>query len=86
LLIDLSGTLHIGSNPTPGAVEALRKLRSAQIPFRFCSNTSKESTTVLCDTLRKIGFDVNTHHAAQQEVWTSIGAVKKLLVELGLKR
>ena len=64
LLIDLSGTLHIGSAPTPGAVHALERLRNARIPFRFTSNTSKESTADLLYKLRGMGFDVR-----KEELW-----------------
>lgn len=41
LLIDLSGTLHIGSRAIPRAVESLARLRAAGVPFRICTNTSK---------------------------------------------
>lgn len=81
LLIDLSGTLHVGSSSTSGAIAALHKLRAAKIPFRFCSNTSKESKSDLYNRLRQIGFDVNI-----RELWTSLGAVKSLLDEKSLKR
>jgi hypothetical protein len=37
LLIDLSGTLHIGDEPTKGAVRSLQRLRDANFPFRFWS-------------------------------------------------
>ena len=47
LLIDLSGTLHVGSAPTPGAVRALARLRAAALPLRLCSNASKEATGAL---------------------------------------
>lgn len=85
LLIDLSGTLHIESTPLPGAVRALQRLRASGIPFRFCSNTSKESTDSLCQRLRRIGFDLplETQH---KEVWTSLGAVRRVLEDRGLKR
>ena len=43
LLIDLSGTLHVGNQPTPGAAEALKRLRDSGLPLRFISNTTKES-------------------------------------------
>ena len=82
LLIDLSGTLHIESTPLPGAIEALQRLRTSGIPFRFCSNTSKESTSSLCQKLRRIGFDI----PLEAEVWTSVGAVRQLLEDRGLKR
>ncbi|KAF9792630.1 HAD-like domain-containing protein [Thelephora terrestris] len=84
LLIDLSGTLHVESTPLPGAIQALQRLRASGIPFRFCSNTSKESTSSLCQKLRRIGFDIppgNQH----REVWTSVGAVRQLLKDRGLK-
>jgi len=85
LLIDLSGTLHIESTPLPGAIQALNKLRASGIPFRFCSNTSKESTSSLCQKLRQIGFDIPPE-TERKEVWTSIGAVRQLLNNRGLKR
>jgi hypothetical protein len=43
LLCDLSGTLHVGDVPTPGASAAIQKLRDRGIPIRWLSNTSKES-------------------------------------------
>jgi hypothetical protein len=85
LLIDLSGTLHIGSTAVPGAVEALQRLRASGMPFRFCSNTSKESTSSLCQKLRRIGFDI-PEEVERKEVWTSLGAVRQLLQDRGLKR
>jgi ribonucleotide monophosphatase NagD (HAD superfamily) len=41
LLIDISGTLHVGAKPTPDAGSALRRLQASGIPYRFYSNTSK---------------------------------------------
>lgn len=81
LLIDLSGTLHIGNSATPGAVEALRKARKAGLAIRFCSNTSKESTADLKARLIKIGLEVN-----DGELWTSLGALKDVLEARNLKR
>lgn len=81
LLIDISGTLLIGTAPTPGAAQALTRLRDANIPFRFCSNTSKESTTEICRKMREASMDVSS-----EEVWTSVGAVNGLLKEKGIRR
>lgn len=82
LLIDISGTLLIGTAPTPGAAQALTRLRDANIPFRFCSNTSKESTTEICRKMREASMDVSP----EEEVWTSVGAVNGLLKEKGIRR
>ncbi|KAI0319842.1 HAD-like domain-containing protein [Amylostereum chailletii] len=81
LLIDLSGTLHVGTTPTPAAVHALARLRASQIPFRFCSNTSKQSTASLHTSLAAIGFNVKP-----EELWTSIGAVRRVLDALAITR
>ena len=81
LFIDLSGTLHIGSTPTPNAVRALERLRKARIPFRLTSNTSKESTTDLLSRLHGMGFDVR-----KEELWTSLGALKDEVTRRGLKK
>jgi len=35
LLIDLSGTLHVGAEPIAGAANAIQRLRDHHIPFRF---------------------------------------------------
>ncbi|KAG1733242.1 HAD-like domain-containing protein [Suillus paluster] len=77
LLIDISGTLMIGSMPTHRAVQALAELRRARFPFRFCSNTSKESTSVLQKKMLDAGFDVQIGES--QELWTSLKAVRNLI-------
>ncbi|KAG1741256.1 HAD-like domain-containing protein [Suillus lakei] len=84
LLIDISGTLMIGSTTTPGAVRALAELRRSGFPFKFCSNTSKESTSVLQKRMVDAGFDVQTGES--QELWTSLKAVQSLIRSRGLRR
>ncbi|KAF4574265.1 hypothetical protein EYR36_005598 [Pleurotus pulmonarius] len=88
LLIDLSGTIHVGSQPTPGAVEAIAKLRHHGVPFRFCSNTSKESTAAAKRRLAQMGIEVGDvdDDGGNEELWTSIGAVKRYLQSLGVRR
>ena len=102
LLIDLSGTLHVGSQATPGAVDALSRLRrstppnghtgssSQHVPFRFCSNTSKEGRSELEARLRGMGFelkdDPSNASGKGREMWTSLGAVSSLLQKKGLRK
>ena len=81
LLIDLSGTVHVATQPTPRSPDAIQRLRNSSIPFRFCSNTSKESTATLCDKLARMGIETRDN-----EVWTSIGAVNSLLRAKGVQR
>ncbi|KAL5514126.1 hypothetical protein ACEPAG_2887 [Sanghuangporus baumii] len=81
LLVDLSGTLHIGSNAVPGAADALKRIHQIGIPVRFCSNTSKESTASLRSKLIKMGFEVN-----DGELWTSLGALKDVIKMKNLRK
>ncbi|KAI0002548.1 haloacid dehalogenase-like hydrolase domain-containing protein 2 [Russula compacta] len=81
LLIDLSGTVHTATQPIAMSPQAIQRLRSSSIPFRFCSNTSKESTSALRRRLANMGIE--THDG---ELWTSIGVVNSLLRAKGLVR
>lgn len=89
LLIDLNGTCHIGDASTPGAIEAIRKLRSAQqqypsrLNLRFCSNTSKESSTSLLQRLRRVGLDEELVSA--QDVFTSLDAAYRYVARRQLR-
>lgn len=56
LLIDVSGTLLVGSEPTTSAVDAFNRLISSDVPVRLCSNTSKESTADLVQNMTSLGF------------------------------
>ncbi|WWC87800.1 TIGR01458 family HAD hydrolase [Kwoniella dendrophila CBS 6074] len=80
LLIDLNGTLHLGSEPTKGAVQAIEKLRKAKIPFIFCSNSTKESSNHLLYKLGELGFK-----AEKEELMTSLSACKQLVEKRELK-
>ncbi|KAJ7468303.1 HAD-like domain-containing protein [Mycena galericulata] len=89
LLVDISGTLHVGSKPTPRAVDAFRRLQESGVPYRLCSNTSKESTHDVSARLRGLGFDVQdpvVRGECGREVWTSIGAVRSVLEDMGVRR
>ncbi|CAK9785746.1 hypothetical protein CC85DRAFT_276659 [Cutaneotrichosporon oleaginosum] len=79
LLIDLNGTLHVGSTPTPRAVAALERLRAARVPFVLCSNNTRESETRLLSTLGGMGL-----RAAPHELMTSLGACRALVEKRGL--
>ncbi|KAH8555321.1 haloacid dehalogenase-like hydrolase domain-containing 2 [Umbelopsis sp. PMI_123] len=80
VLIDLSGTLHIDKKAIPGAVEAIRKLRKSGLPFRFATNTTKESPQQLRRKLDLLGFEVQ-----DKEIFTSLSACRDLVVSKNLR-
>src|SRR5690606_7264223 len=57
-LLDLDGTLYVGEEPLPGALEAVRSLERRGVPRRYLTNTTRLSRRALADRLRRMGFDV----------------------------
>jgi ribonucleotide monophosphatase NagD (HAD superfamily) len=60
-LVDINGTLYVGSEPVPGAVQALQRLRGAGVAVRFVTNTTKQTVGELLRVLRRLGFDIQPH-------------------------
>lgn len=80
VLIDLSGTIHIEDAVIPGAIEALKRLRAAQIKIKFVTNTTKESKRVLHERLKRIGFSIDS-----EEIFTSLTAARQLIDQRNLR-
>jgi HAD superfamily hydrolase (TIGR01450 family) len=84
LLVDLSGTLHIGDEVCAGAIAALTRIRRATavppytVQLRFCSNTTKESTNDLQARLQRAGFSSDL--IPKTSILTSLEACKKLAI------
>ena len=77
VLIDLSGTLHVGDNLIPGALLALERLRQANCRIRFLTNTSAKSSAALLMQLETMGIQMQD---ANQLV-TSILATRHYLLQ-----
>ncbi|KAF9286006.1 hypothetical protein BGZ68_003313 [Mortierella alpina] len=80
VLIDVSGTIHVGDKVIPGAIQALDRLRASGIPFRFCTNTTQSSGETLARSLRNLGFNVK-----REEIFTSLSACRQLVHSRGLR-
>ncbi len=57
-LIDLDGTVYVGDQPIPGAIDTINRLREAGIPFRFTTNTTTKSLATLHSKLCDLGLPV----------------------------
>jgi HAD superfamily hydrolase (TIGR01458 family) len=82
VLIDLSGTVHIGDTLIPGAADAIQRLRHAGHRVRFLTNTSTKSSTTLLEQLDRLG--VVLHHR-EEELLTSVLATRHYLLQHQLK-
>jgi HAD superfamily hydrolase (TIGR01458 family) len=56
LLIDIDGVLTVSWEPIEGAVEALRRVRAADLPFALVTNTTSRTRDEIAGTLAEAGF------------------------------
>jgi HAD superfamily hydrolase (TIGR01458 family) len=74
VLLDLDGTLYVGSRVVDGAPEAVRRLRQRGLAVRFCTNTDSVTPAELADRLGRRGFQV-----AADELVTPVAVAAQLL-------
>ena len=74
VLLDLDGTLYVGSQVVPGASEAVRWLRAQGLTVRFTTNTDSIPPARLADRLARLGFP-----ASEDELVTPIAVAAQLL-------
>jgi HAD superfamily hydrolase (TIGR01458 family) len=61
ILFDLDGTLYVGNQAIPGAVDALNQLRKKDFQLRFLTNTTTKPHVDLVVQLRSLGFSLESH-------------------------
>lgn len=79
-LLDLSGVLHVGSTPLPGAREALTRLRRLPLGLRFLTNTSRTAQAVLLAQMNRMGLEMT-----ESELLTAPLATRSVLAERRLR-
>ena len=79
-LIDLGGVVYQGSEPIPGSIEAITRLRNAGIPFRFLTNTTSRPKHSVLRKIADVGLAVETH-----EIFTPTEAARAYIVKHDLK-
>ena len=75
-ILDLDGSVWIGDEPTPGAVEAVEGLRDAGKEIAFATNDPRGATEDYVARLWKLGI-----RASLRDVVTVGGALQHLLAE-----
>jgi HAD superfamily hydrolase (TIGR01458 family) len=58
ILLDLDGTLYVGNQALPGAIDCLERLRERGIALRFLTNTTTKSQRELVAQLQSMGFQL----------------------------
>lgn len=75
IMLDLDGTLYVGRQPIPGALECLQQVRERGIQLRFLTNTTTKSRGELVAQLRAMGFALDE----SELVSAPVGAKLELL-------
>ena len=76
VLLDIAGVLMAGEDALPGAVEAVGRLASAGVPYRFVTNTTSKPRRLVLAALRNAGFP-----AEEGQLFTPAGAARGWLAE-----
>jgi HAD superfamily hydrolase (TIGR01458 family) len=74
LLLDLDGTLYVGSEAVPGAREAVARLKAAGLALRYVTNTTRVPRRAVVERLRTLGFEVT-----EREVFTPARAAARVI-------
>src|SRR4051794_1393022 len=74
ILLDVDGVLHVSGSPIPGAVDAVKRLRSGGHRIRFVTNSTTMSRADLGQKLRSVGFAVQ-----DDELQTTGGVASRVL-------
>src|SRR6266571_4668523 len=80
-LLDLDGTVYVGSRPVPGAGEAVERLRRDGLAVRFTSNTDSTSPAALAARLAGMGIP-----AAEDDFLTPVVLARRLFDDLPAAR
>ncbi|XP_069139191.1 phospholysine phosphohistidine inorganic pyrophosphate phosphatase-like [Argopecten irradians] len=82
ILLDITGVLYESgeSEAITGSVEAVKRLKEAGLPVRFCTNETTTTRQVLVDKLNRFGFDIKS-----EEVFAPIPAMCQVLKERNLR-
>ncbi len=76
-LLDLDGTVYVGTRPVPGAVDAVAGLRELGVQVRFVTNTDSVTPEALRGRLARMGIEATT-----SEVLTPVVLARRLVVRL----
>src|SRR5262249_43230539 len=73
-VVDLDGTVYLGDEPLPGAVEVLARIRAAGSRLVFLTNNPLRSAASYAERLRGLGIE-----ATEREVVTPLGVLTSYL-------
>jgi HAD superfamily hydrolase (TIGR01458 family) len=80
MLLDLDGVVYVGRTVLPGALDAIAKIRAAQIPLKFITNTTRRPLRRIVGDLAQLGLQVEA-----EDVFTPAAIATDFLSRQNLK-
>lgn len=77
IICDIGGVLYETTTPIPGAIEAIKTLKS-NYELRFATNTTRRAPCTIITKLQQMGFDIS-----ESELFTALAAAKSYVLEQG---
>jgi HAD superfamily hydrolase (TIGR01458 family) len=71
ILLDIDGVLTVSWDPIPGAIDAVKRLRTDRVPFRLITNTTTHTRKDLAATLGTAGFEIDPSEVVTAVVATA---------------
>ncbi len=62
LLLDMDGTVYLGTQPIPGASDFIRFLQDSAFPFLFLTNNPAADATYYSEKLKTMGMETDPRH------------------------
>ena len=76
VLLDLSGTVYLGDDVLPRAVDAIKKLTASNFPLRYITNSSRSPSGEILKKLARMGIV-----ASEEDIFTAPQAICDYLRE-----
>ena len=79
ILLDLDGVVYVGGSALPGSLEAISRIRAAELPLKFITNTTRRPRRRIVRDLAQLGLQV-----APEDVYTPAALAHDFLARRNL--
>jgi hypothetical protein len=77
ILLDLDGVVYVGGSALPGSLEGISRIRAAELPLKFITNTTRRPRRRIVRDLAQLGLQV-----ALEDVYTPAAVTLRVNVRM----
>ncbi len=79
ILLDLDGVVYVGNSLLPGSLDAISRIKTAKLPVKFITNTTRRPRRRIVERLANLGLDI-----APEDVYTPASIARDFLTRADL--